>query len=71
MVNNVVSDRERDLKQKNLLLKERIEKLEHQQFAENAAREARMMYAPIPKRPGSDSDSESSSESGSSDEDSD
>ena len=29
LVNNVVSDRERDLKAKNDLLKERIEKLEH------------------------------------------
>jgi len=48
LVNNVVSDRERDLKNKNKLLKERIEKLEHQQMAENAAREARMMYVPMP-----------------------
>lgn len=29
------------------MLKERIEKLEHQTHAENAARQARLMYHPI------------------------
>lgn len=47
LVNNVVTDRERDLKAKNNLLKERIDRLEHRQKVEEAKREANLLYPPM------------------------
>lgn len=52
LVNNVVTDRERELKKKNILLRERIERLEQSMALEEAKREQQFLQLnrEIPKK---------------------